>query len=151
MAEHFESLNSNDSIDEADLSDVSAQPAQQNDTFNAPFTEDEVKKLITDLRNGKACGLDHLRNEFLKSLPDDNISVITRLFNVVLMTGLVPEAWCIGAIVPLYKGKGPKDDLDNYRGITLLSCLGKLFTSLINTLDSFFRQHGGNWCRTSRF
>ena len=58
--------------------------------------------------------------------------MITRLFNVVLRTGIVPEAWCIGAIVPLYKGKGSKEDLDNYRGITLLSCMGKHFTSLIN-------------------
>ena len=79
----------------------------------------------------------------MKSLPDDNISVITRLFNVVLMTGLVPEAWCIGAIVPLYKGKGPKDDLDNYRGITLLSCLGKLFTSLINKRLTVFLDSTG--------
>ena len=35
-------------------------------------------------------------------------------------------------ILPIYKGKGEKTNADNYRGITLLSCLGKLFTSLLN-------------------
>ncbi len=38
----------------------------------------------------------------------------------------------IGVIVPLYKYKGDADDPNNYRGTTLLSCLGKLFTSIIN-------------------
>ena len=33
--------------------------------------------------------------------------------------------------MPLHK-KGAHDDPKNYRGITLISCLGKLFTSVIN-------------------
>ena len=34
--------------------------------------------------------------------------------------------------MPLYKNKGERSDPDNYRGITLLSCMGKLFTALLN-------------------
>ena len=60
------------------------------------------------------------------------IAIITKLYNVVLDTGQIPESWCIGMIRPLYKGKGDVKDPDNYRGITILSCLGKLFTSVIN-------------------
>ena len=59
--------------------------------------------------------------------------MIVQLFNLVLSSGLIPEEWCIGIIMPLYKGKGPVSDPDNYRGITLLSCLGKLFTSALNS------------------
>ena len=33
--------------------------------------------------------------------------------------------------MPLYKNKGSVNDPDNYRGITLLSCLSKLFTSAL--------------------
>ena len=34
--------------------------------------------------------------------------------------------------MPLYKSKGSQDDPDNYRGITLLSCLGKLFLACLS-------------------
>ena len=53
-------------------------------------------------------------------------------FNRVLNDGQIPEAWIIGMITPIYKNKGDKLDVNNYRGITILSCLGKLFTSVIN-------------------
>lgn len=54
------------------------------------------------------------------------------LFNLVLSSGKVPDDWSIGIICPVYKGKGDRLNVDNYRGITVLSCLGKLFTSIIN-------------------
>ena len=52
--------------------------------------------------------------------------------NNVLITGFVPTDWCLGTIHPLYKNKGSVSDPDNYRGITLLSCTGKLFTTCLN-------------------
>ena len=54
------------------------------------------------------------------------------MFNTILKTGIIPTNWCISFISPIYKNKGPKSDPDNYRGISLISCLGKLFSALIN-------------------
>ena len=48
-------------------------------------------------------------------------------------TGIIPNDWTIGTIKPLYKNKGDINDITNYRGITLLSCIGKLFTSVLNS------------------
>jgi hypothetical protein len=45
---------------------------------------------------------------------------------------MIPEEWSIGIIIPIYKKKGDINDPDNYRGITLLSCLAKVFTSVLN-------------------
>ena len=103
-----------------------------NDNLNVHFTTDEIVKLVNKLKNNKACGIDFIRNEFLKYCPKEIISMITELFNLVLDSGLIPSDWCIGIIMPLYKNKGSIHDPDNYRGITLLSCIGKLFTSAIN-------------------
>ena len=52
--------------------------------------------------------------------------------SVVLESDVIPSEWTIGIIKVLYKNKGDINDVNNYRGITLLSCLGKLFTSVIN-------------------
>jgi len=54
------------------------------------------------------------------------------LFNEILTTSNIPKKWLEGIIVPIYKNKGDPRDADNYRGITLVSCLAKLFTRLLN-------------------
>ena len=54
------------------------------------------------------------------------------LFNIILNTGLIPKVWSICLIQPIYKGKGSVNDPDNYRGISLISCLSKIFTAVIN-------------------
>ena len=47
-------------------------------------------------------------------------------------TGYFPDTWSDGYIVPIHK-KGNLSDVNNFRGITLLSTLGKLFTRILNT------------------
>jgi hypothetical protein len=56
---------------------------------------------------------------------------ICKLFNNIFQSGLFPEMWSQGCIVPVYK-KGDCNDTNNYRGVTLISCMGKLFTSVLN-------------------
>jgi hypothetical protein len=64
-----------------------------------------------------------------------------KLFNLVLLTGVVPRAWTDGVIKPILKKKGSPDDPNNYRGITILSCLGKLFTTILNNrLNDYIEQ-----------
>ena len=60
------------------------------------------------------------------------------MFNVVLDTGIIPETWTTGISIPVYKNKGCQTDPDNSRAITLISCLGKLFTSIVNTRLNLF-------------
>ena len=69
---------------------------------------------------------------FLKTSSSKLLIAVTMLFNSVLQTGKIPHAWCICYINPIYKGKGKVNEPDNYRGITVLSCFGKLFTSVVN-------------------
>ncbi|CAL4066387.1 unnamed protein product, partial [Meganyctiphanes norvegica] len=105
------------------------QSETNNEFINKEFTEGEVYKHISSLKNNKSPGVDNILNEFLKHCPKELITVIVKLFNIVLDTGIIPSDWTIGVIKPIYKNKGDINDVNNYRGITLLSCIGKLFTS----------------------
>ena len=71
-------------------------------------------------------------NEYIKSTQNVLCPLYVKLFNKILDTDIMPTEWLIGLIVPLYKNKGDIQDVNNYRGITLLSCMGKLFTSILN-------------------
>ncbi len=104
----------------------------ENSGVNEPFTTREVLKGIKALKNNKAPGGDNITNEMLKNVPFNVLNIITGIFNIILDTGNVPTSWASGSIKPIYKNKGDKKNVDNYRAITLVSCFGKLFTSLLN-------------------
>ena len=64
-------------------------------------------------------------------------------------SGAVPENWRSAVIVPLYKGKGERTECKNYRGISLLSGVGKIYAgTLVDrtrrvTGDLFDEEQGG--------
>ena len=66
------------------------------------------------------------------------ISLYCKVFNLVLDSGIIPESWSSGNIKPVYKNKGNPSDPDNFRAITLISCVGKLFTFILNSRLNFF-------------
>ena len=47
-------------------------------------------------------------------------------------SGIISDSWSKGFICPIFKKKGDPANADNYRGITILSCYGKLFTCILN-------------------
>lgn len=53
------------------------------------------------------------------------------LFNAILESGFFPDKWIEGVIVPVHK-KGDTKHGENYRGIFLVSCFSKLFTTILN-------------------
>ena len=142
---HFKNLNQEDSHSSAashhfDPSDLDLSNMEE---FNLDFTMEEVLKNIGTLKNNKSEGVDFIKNEFLKNCPLSVVELIVKLFNLILRTGHIPNEWSIGLIVPIFKKKGSKYDPNNYRGITLLSCLGKLFTLCINVrLNKFAKDKG---------
>ena len=65
----------------------------------------------------------------------------SKLFNIIFDTGILPDAWLEGKIRPIYKNKGSQLDPENYRPITILSCLGKLFTAILNNRLTKYLEH----------
>ncbi|KAI8430992.1 hypothetical protein MSG28_001085 [Choristoneura fumiferana] len=90
----------------------------------------EVEKAIYSQKMEKAPGPDKVTNELLKGTLEELLPIITSLFNEILATGLIPLQWKISNIILIYK-KGHKEDVGNYRPISLMSNIYKVFSKVI--------------------
>ena len=93
--------------------------------LNVTISTDEMKMAIKQLKNGTSAGPDLFLNEFLKNGSDVLLLYLHKLFNKIFEMGYFPSDWSEGFIIPICK-KGDKNNVSNYRGITLLSTVGKI-------------------------
>ena len=109
--------------------------------LNVKITSQEILRCVKHLKNNKACGTDYILNEYIKASIDIMMPVYVNLFNLILDSGAFPSSWLEGIIRPIYKKKGDTSNPENYRPITILSCFGKLFTSVLNLRLNDFVEH----------
>ena len=110
----------------------------ENQILNNYITRQEISTCIKNLKAGKSPGEDKILNEYIKSTKDIFLPLYEKLFNKVFDCGYLPDSWLEGTIKPIYKNKGNSMQPQNYRPITILSCVGKLFTPILNnTLTRF--------------
>jgi hypothetical protein len=116
--------------EEAELAkreEVGRVPSRDGDEWPCPKKE-EVKKLLDGLPNGSSAGTDTIPYELLKYSGEAGLSMLTELLGLVWRWEVHPSAWDKAWITPQYKpGKTDKQDPNNYRGITLLNSMTKLF------------------------
>lgn len=99
--------------------------------LNFQITESEISTALSKLKLGKACGLDEIPNEMLKSGHVPLLPVLHKLFNLIFTTESFPNIWRYNTLTPLHK-KGDVNIPGNYRGIALTSNLCKLFCSVLH-------------------
>jgi hypothetical protein len=88
--------------------------------------------------NGKAAGESGIVAEFLKAGTPLLVGRLESLFKRVWEEETVPNDWRSGVVIPLHK-KGDKMNLDNYRGITLMDVVGKVFSGIVrNRIERVF-------------
>ena len=100
------------------------------DILDVEITSEEVKTAIDSQKVRKACGIDGIQIEIIKNSPHALRCTIHTIFNKIFCTGKFPSGWQVGVISPVFK-KGNKDSVSNYRPITLLCVLNKIFTKLL--------------------
>ena len=97
-----------------------------------PFTEYEVSKAIGRFHLKKACGYDNISTEHIKYAGPCLVYILVLVYNYVLQTEYIPVNFRRGLQVPLYKGKNTCTlDMNNYRGITLLTNFNNIFEILV--------------------
>ena len=119
------------------------QPAVQLDTSgisplvaNPPISADlpslaEVREAVACMKSGKAPGVCDIPSELLKAGGEPVAVALHSVVCAIWRSESVPTDWTKGLIVPIWKGKGDRQDCSNYRGVTLLSVPGKVFARLL--------------------
>lgn len=110
----------------------------EDNILNRKIYKEEINICIKNIKNGKSSGEDKIINEYIKSTKELFLPVYEKLFNIVFESGMLPNAWLEGSIRPIYKNKGNPKLVQNYRPITILSCLGKVFTAVLNRRLTLF-------------
>ena len=102
-------------------------PLQEDDAdLDGTISPDEVKAVLARAATGKAAGKDQTRNSMFKYGGATMVDQLTELFNWLRELEVTPSDWGHAVIINLFKDGDPAD-MGNYRGISLISCLGKLY------------------------
>ena len=105
--------------------------------FNEPITWKEIRIGIKSLKNNTSVGYDCISNEMLKHSRSSMLHCFCKLFNLIYEAGYYPSQWSESFIKPLFKSGSENVPL-NYRGISISSCLSKLFSRILyNRLNTY--------------
>ena len=105
---------------------------QNEDTFlSNPISEEETANAVRSLKKKKAGGWDGIVAEHFQYGGVATIKAITWILNSIVITEHIPKSFKYGIAIPIYKhGKDDRLNRDNYRKITLLTTMCKLFESV---------------------
>jgi hypothetical protein len=103
-------------------------PANQ---FNFHHTnEEEVFQSINELDSDSSSGYSNISVKLIKAASNSIIVPLTKLINKCIDSHRYPANWKIAIVTPLFK-KGDTSDLNNYRGISILPPLNKVFEKIL--------------------
>lgn len=132
----------------AALASGSTNPTSQNDYtstnkratnsfFGFHITAGEILESIKAVSNKNSVGYDGVRTDVIKNCMMSLLEPLGILFNLSLSTGVFPEQLKVAVVVPIHKS-GSEQDITNYRPISILSILSKIFEYIIkNRIMSF--------------
>lgn len=105
------------------------------------FSEQELRRVIFSLNNNKSPGIDNITAEILKTSYEFISPFLLPLYNRIFNSSEYPRSWGEGIIAPIFK-KGDVNEASNYRGITLISVLAKVYSQLLlNRLTSWTEKY----------
>ena len=129
FTENF-SLNSN--LDDSGIS-LHVFPSTTNlKLHNISVTPKMVRKVVMNLDLPKASCPDCIPLVFLKNCEPELSDILAELFNKCLKGSCFPDCWKVSSVVPVFKDVGERSAAKNYRPVSLLYVVSKVFEKLLN-------------------
>lgn len=117
-------------IDDSNVQ-IPSIPLKTNKRLNTVrVTHSEIRDVLQILKLGKASGQDEISHHMLKNVCNTICKPLELLFNMSLSAAVYPKLWKLAKVMPLFK-KGDRHSPSNYRPISLLSTVGKVFERVI--------------------
>ena len=92
--------------------------------------------------SSKSTGDSSIPKQLMNLIPRELAYPLTHLINLTFQTGIYPSTLKIVKVIQIFKNKGSNIDINNYRTISLLYNVDKMFEKLVHTrLNSFFVKH----------
>ena len=91
-----------------------------------------VTKVIMNLDLSKVSGPDCIPMVVLKDCETELSYILAELFNKCLKESCFPDCWKVSSVVPVFKNVGERSNAKNYRPVSLLSVVSKVFEKLVN-------------------
>ena len=101
-----------------------------NSIFLNPVSENEINQCILNLNLGKSTGPNSIPTLMLKHTSKIISKPLMTVINNSLLSGVFPDMFKIAQVIPIFK-KGSKLESSNYRPISLLSNLSRIFERII--------------------
>ena len=99
---------------------------------NISVTPKMVRKVIMNLDLSKASDPDHIPVVVLKNCEPELSYILAELFNKCLKESCFSDCWKVSSVVPVFKNVGQRSTAKNYRPVSLLSVVSKVFEKLVN-------------------
>ena len=93
---------------------------------------EEILRIIFSFQNSKASGPNSIPTEILKMLSFNLCHPLKEIINISFATGIYPDKLKIAKVIPIFKNKGDQLLVSNYRPISLLSNINKIFEKLVH-------------------
>ena len=107
-----------------------------------PLDEAKILALIRALNKNKAHGWDDISITMIKICDESLVKHLIKIFQFSLNSNIFPEKWKKANVVPVYKNKGDKCVVKNYRPVSLLPIFGKIFEKCIyDSIYTYFEQN----------
>jgi hypothetical protein len=119
----------------------SVEPLILIEELDRPFELNELIETINLAKPNKAPGIDGIPVEYYKCLPEIGLRKLLEVYNIMYESNTLPKTFKESLVYPLYK-KGDRELVTNYRGISFLNTISKLFTGLLlSRLETFINNN----------
>ena len=127
-----ENFSKNSNLDDSGIS-LPVFPSRTNlKLHNISVTSKMLKEVMMNLDLSKATGPNCIPVVVLKNCEPARSYILAELFNKCLKESFFPDCWKVSSVVSVFNNVGESSTAKNYRRVSLLSVVSKIFEKLVN-------------------